>query len=466
MPTRSFLTRGQILENGSAISAVESDWEALDGVAVALKYTVKNTETGKTSAGDCTLNFSAIARTVTTSATRSQNAQTLTVLGSDLRGEDGWYVSAVDASGTHYTAEIVDGNVLISIPAGVYADEALSFTLAKDGESKTYSAKINVQIEDVNWAPTWADGSAAGSKTHAWGEQEKDDDYTLDVKDLVTDYDTAASEMTYAVKADSVTVTDTRTGYSTTGTLSVDANTGVVTFSPEDADFFGTVTFTISVTDKTVGTAAAQTSDFAFTLTISNVPDAPVPVKDANFTIKCAAVDKLNFTDLLKDQFRDPDESPATITVTYNGSAENTAPTEMGVYVISVTAADKDGNTATQDVTLRVSATATIEDASLDTDIMVDTTFATSTNITGELQNNYITTQEVTFNTNTVLAAGTKLSVGTTFSAGAQLACSNAGNLLNALPEGWTLSGDGKFVTNTSGAASVIPESITRDFED
>lgn len=145
-----------------------------------------------------------------------------------------------------------------------------SFTYTPDADydgadSFTYKAKdaagllsgtttVNLTVTPVNDAPVALDDSAS-----------TDEDVAVDVAVLGNDGD-----------ADSPTLTVTDASDGANGTTTYDADSVVYTPAP---DFFGTDSFTYSVSDGDGGTDAATV-----TVTVSNVNDAPVASADIGST--------------------------------------------------------------------------------------------------------------------------------------------------------------------------------------
>lgn len=418
---------GQLVLARGSISGIaeptDTDWEALDGATLEIVFVVTNTETGMTAESTLTVTFNSVAKSFKTDAERAQQEQTVEVNLSDLcdlNKNPGWKISNVTGGTDGVTAEVsADGTkVIITIPAGVYAEQEFSYTLAKDGEEKTYSSKISLTITDVNWNPEW-NGVATQDGVYVEAQNEKDEAYSITVDGKFKDaFDNSA--LTLALKEGSVTITDARTGFSTTGTVTLE--NGVVTFSPEDKNFFGTVEFTISVTDEAIGDAPANTKDFQFRLTVNNVNDAPVLKEGEKLSIAGIPGQTLNLS-ALADKFEDPDGDMVTITTP---DYKIPADAKIGINALEITVSDGHG-THTEIVSVLVNGKASqIKDQSLDTSVTVQNTYGPSLDDKGITLNETLTANAngIEVAEGTTLKAGTVLKAGTAFARGCEFTCS------------------------------------------
>lgn len=426
---------GQIILARASISGIDeptdADWEALDSVVTEVAFAVTNTETGRKAESVLNVTFNSVAKSFSAKTNREQTEQTVEIKLDDLCDQTrnpGWKISAAtvvtedgaSASGVTATVSADGTKIIVTIPAGVYAEQELVYTLAKDGVAKTYSSRISLEIKDVNWEPVWS-GVTTQNGVYVEAQDEKDDSYSISIADKFKDtFDN--SELTFVLKEGAVTVTDARNGYSTTGTVTLE--NGVVTFKPEDKNFFGTVEFTISVTDEAIGDAEAITKDFQFRLTINNVNDAPVLKAGETLTLSGKAGDVLKLSDLA-DKFEDPDGDVVTV-VTNDYQIPSDA--KIGVESLEITVSDGNG-THTEIATLLVNGKASeIKDESLDTSILVTNEYGPKLDESGVTLSETLTANDsgIKSESGTTLKAGTVLKAGTNFNRSCAFSCSEA----------------------------------------
>gem|GEM_PF-1526433 len=171
-----------------------------------------------------------------------------------------------------YTAELSGGGALpawLSIDAntGVLSGtpsngdvDTLSVTvIATDGDGLTASDNFDLVVDNTNDAPTLSSAIA---------EQSTDEDavYSFDAAAHFADVD-VGDTLTYTAEL--------LGGGALPAWLSIDADTGVLSGAPDDADV-GTIAVTVTVTDG-AGLAVGDTFD----LTVNSVNDAPVATSDS-----------------------------------------------------------------------------------------------------------------------------------------------------------------------------------------
>jgi len=404
-------------------TADDKAWEALNGTEVAFSYTIHNgthSDATKDTTGTYNLTLNAIAKSVTISdISRSKEAQSKTLTTSDFTEYPGFYVSAVtpktSVDGITATLKTSDHSVTVNVADGAYGNAEFIYTLTNGTDS--YTASIYVNVPCVNFPPVQAKGVL-----NETSQNEKDSAYVWTVNKEEYDFNDAFedpyddTDLTIELDAN-YTVTDGRTGFETSGTVSYDAESGKVTFTPEDKDFYGTVEFTLKVTDEAVGGKAAETSEFDFTLTINNTADAPRPIDGAVLTVSGKAGDVIDLSDL-KDQFYSPDGNEIA-SVKYNGSTTYTIPADAAVgvnYLEDVQVADSKNQAANADVTLLVNGTVQFTDQSL---------YAkkTETNsYSGKLSASKTLPDDVDLTATTTLAIDSVIKSGSTLAAGSSLA--------------------------------------------
>ncbi|MDO4627615.1 MAG: hypothetical protein Q4C70_00370 [Planctomycetia bacterium] len=407
--------------------AADTVWEALDGVEIQFTYTVKNDSTGQTAENTYTLQFSAAAHSVTETVERAQEAQKVTILYSELCSEAGATIGAVAGLPEGYTYVVTDaGNIEITIPAYARGEHNLTYTLTLNGEE--FSAHIYLNITDVNWAPTWSEiaQTEVVDGAYQWTVQEDQEDqtaknpiYSLNMGDKIVDVnnDTAFNDLEIVVK-EGYTVTDARTGYETTGTVTYDKATGNLIFTPDDKDFHGTVTVTLTVKDTAVGDAVAIQTDFPIILTINNKNDAPAPKEDANFIVSAKPGDVLNLQDLFGGMFTDPDGDAITIVSKTQDSAATisiASDCPMGVYEYTIIAKDGSAQTVEQKIYVAVGGETMIKDESLNPYIPATETHPAGTVFPSDttVSEDIVLECDIKAISGTVLKAGTILKAGT-----------------------------------------------------
>ncbi|WP_027330129.1 tandem-95 repeat protein [Marinimicrobium agarilyticum] len=149
------------------------------------------------------------------------------------------------------SAELVSGEVLYTPDTDFSGTDQFSYTIEDQNGDVSNVATVIINVNGVNDTPTALDDSAS-----------VDEDNPVDVDVTAND-----SDVDGTVNATTVQVLDDVAN----GTLSVDATTGVVTYTP-DENFNGTDTFTYVVQDDADGTSNEAT----VTLTVNSINDAPV----------------------------------------------------------------------------------------------------------------------------------------------------------------------------------------------
>ena len=165
----------------------------------------------------------------------------------DIDGDALSILSVQDA--THGTVGLdANGNVVFVPEANYNGPASFTYTVS-DGQGGTDTATVNLTVADVNDAPvvTVVDTTA-----------------TEDVAQVIAN----VSDIDGTIDASSISADN--------GTVTLDAITGDITYTP-DANFNGTDTVTISVTDND-GTTTTQTFD----VTVASVNDAPVAADDTH----------------------------------------------------------------------------------------------------------------------------------------------------------------------------------------
>ncbi len=194
-----------------------------------------------------------------TASTPEDTPVTVDVLANDTDTEgDALTVTAV-TSPVHGTAAVnVDGNAVDVTPDLNY-NGPLTFTYTvSDGNGGTATANVTVTVTPVNNAPIASDDS------------------------LSTEEDTPLSFLGSVllsndndVDGDTVQITSVQAGGLAHGTVTFDAGTDTITYTPSE-NYHGEASFTYMVTDGNGGTASATAQ-----ITVTPVDDAPVAVDDA-----------------------------------------------------------------------------------------------------------------------------------------------------------------------------------------
>lgn len=162
-------------------------------------------------------------------------------------------ITSAPANGS---AELVSGEVLYTPDTDYNGTDQFSYTIEDQNSGVSNVATVIINVNGVNDTPTAADDSAS-----------VDEDNAVDVDVTAND-----SDIDGTVDPTTVQVLDDVAN----GTVSVDATTGVITYTP-DENFSGTDTFTYVVQDDANGTSNEAT----VTLTVNPVNDAPVAADNA-----------------------------------------------------------------------------------------------------------------------------------------------------------------------------------------
>ncbi|MDY7231400.1 Ig-like domain-containing protein [Hyalangium rubrum] len=268
-------------------------------------------------------------------------AATLDVLANDSIAPDvgeTLTVTAVTQPATGGTAAVApDGSGVVFTPApGFTGIVTLTYTVS-DSRGGTAIVTVTVDVGAVNTPPTANDDSLT-----------VDEDSTATVVNVLAN-DTAAPDV-------GETLTVTAVTQPTHGTVTLTG--GVVRYQPE-ADFFGTDTFTYTISDGNGGTDTATV-----TVTVSEVNDPPAAANDV-LTVSEDSVPTV--VDVLANDTFAPDvgetltvievTQPANGTVTLVGGVVSYQPNPnfFGTDTFSYTVSDGNGGTATATVTVTVS---------------------------------------------------------------------------------------------------------------
>jgi hypothetical protein len=154
---------------------------------------------------------------------------------------------------TSGTAALINGQVRYTPNANFFGTDSFTYTIA-DGNGGTDTATVTVTVTNVNDAPDAVDDSA-----------------TVD-EDSSNNVIAVLANDSFAPDAGE-TLTVTAVGMATSGTAAL--INGQVAYTP-NANFFGTDSFTYTISDGNGGTDTATV-----TVTITNVNDAPDAVDDS-----------------------------------------------------------------------------------------------------------------------------------------------------------------------------------------
>lgn len=419
------LTRGTI--DGNA--GTSEEWEALHGSTIVIPYEIQNTDTECTNTGNFIVKLNAIAKSVTKSYRRSDADEYYEIPLSEFTDftEDGFKVvnlSFVRGSQDVSAGVNSEGGVGVSITAGCDVDTVYEYMLSNG--TTTYYAQLYISIDGYNWAPELKPGIPTSIE-----EPEREPDattgyvvYDCPIGDIFVD---PVDNTDLTIMLVGGTITDARTGevyededIADFGFGGFDEETGVIWFSPFDKDFYGTIQFTVAVTDGPAGTkqAAPRTSMFTFTATITNTADAPKVVPGADLVLSGNPGDVFDLSEEV-GKFFSPDGDD-TLEVVYGDSTTYTIPedAQFGSYTIEVTVNDTtNGLSSNFEYTVVVSGSAMITDDSLDVTKQKETTIRSGVALADNktLDQNLTLTAEATLATGSVLKAGTVLSAGTKF---------------------------------------------------
>ena len=243
--------------------------------------------------------------------------------------------------------EIVEDTGQIQVAPGVTLDRERTpsyevTVTASDGKGGTDSITVTINVSNVNEAPTAVNDTAT---------TDEDQSVRIDVLDNDTDPDTERAALTVSVLRDPLD-----------GTARVESDR-TITYTP-NANFAGENSFTYSVSDGSLSDAGSVT------VTVEAVNDAPAfPAATAERTVseQAKAGDPvgaaLTATDVDGDTLTygltgaaasdfEIDEQTGQITVA-EGAALNVA---LSPYTVTVTADDRQGETAMVEVTITVTA--------------------------------------------------------------------------------------------------------------
>ncbi|MDH3632000.1 MAG: retention module-containing protein, partial [Gammaproteobacteria bacterium] len=286
----------------------------------------------------------------------------------------------IDPTTVVITTGPTNGTVSVNATTGVvtytpntnyFGPDSFSYTVEDDDGQVSNIAAVNLTVTDVNDAPVAVVDSASVAE-----------DGSVDVDVVANDTDLDGT-------IDPTTVVIT-TGPSN-GTVSVNATTGVVTYTP-NANYFGPDSFSYTVEDDD-----GQVSNVAaVSLTVTDVNDAPVAVVDSASVAEDGSVD-VNV--LLNDTDLDGTIDPTTVVITTgptNGTVSVNATTGVVTYTpnanyfgpdsFSYTVEDDDGqvsNIAAVSLTVTdvndapvavVDSASVAEDGSVDVDVVANDT--------------------------------------------------------------------------------------------
>jgi VCBS repeat-containing protein len=228
----------------------------------------------------------------------------IAVLGNDNIGPDTGETLAVTAVGAaaHGTTAFTATGVTYTPAADYYGADSFTYTIG-DGNGGTATATVSVTVTNVNDNPV----AVADTKSAT--------------EDTVLSF-AAADLVANDTDADNVAPTAANQGLSVAAvTTTADTNGGVVligqtiSYSPA-ANFYGTASFTYTLTDGLGGTTSGTV-----TVNVSNVNDAPVAVSDVKSTNEDVQL-VLSQADL-KGNDTDIDNTNAQLSVTGVSNASN-----------------------------------------------------------------------------------------------------------------------------------------------
>jgi cyclophilin family peptidyl-prolyl cis-trans isomerase len=278
----------------------------------------------------------------------------LDALGNDLTTPDaaGGFleVDSVGASalggvvtvGTNKTHILYDAPADLSISPGDTTTDTFTYTI-RDSDGLTDTATVTVILEAINDPPTANDFTVTDSIS------EDSVDFSIDV--LANASTAPDNNETLSIFA----VVD-----SANGTVRIDTVNQVVLYTP-DADFFGTDSFTYTVSDGNTGMASATV-----TVNVSNVNDDPTANDDSVQAFKNQG--PFTFDVLANDSFApDPEETltvtqvgqtsaSGTVSIIDNGSMVSYTPAAdfTGTETFTYTIEDASGASSTATVTVEV----------------------------------------------------------------------------------------------------------------
>ncbi|MCG8607944.1 tandem-95 repeat protein, partial [bacterium] len=164
-----------------------------------------------------------------------------------------------DASNGSASVDLTTGVVTYTPNNNFFGSDTFTYSVADDEGDVSNIANVIITISDDNDPPVASDDTATTPE-----------DTAVTIPVLANDSDLDGTLQSGSVKV----VTDVGNGSTT-----IDPNTGVVTYSPA-VDFFGSDSFTYTVTDDDGGVSNVAT----VTVTVSDVNDSPVAVSDTSGT--------------------------------------------------------------------------------------------------------------------------------------------------------------------------------------
>ena len=178
-----------------------------------------------------------------------------TLSGSDVDGDAITYALVGAGSANGGTVTVATGGAFTYTPAADFHGTDTFEVIANDGVADSAGVTITVTVAPINDAPVASDLSVQGTEG------------------------SGATGSVAATDADGDALTHTVVSQPTQGTLSLDASTGMFTYTPTDADFNGSDTFTFVANDGQVDSNTATV-----TIDIAAVNDDPVAI-DTSITI-------------------------------------------------------------------------------------------------------------------------------------------------------------------------------------
>lgn len=225
------------------------------------------------------------------SASEAQNPQTLTI-------------TSVSALTTNGGSVMINGSDITYTPATDYNGTfEFTYTAIDDGTTPSAlssTATVTITVDPVNDAPIATGDSASVNEDHS-----------LDL--LVTDLlSNDANGPATATDESTQTLTVTSVDSMSQNGATVSLSGGTITYSPP-ADFFGTDTFTYTITDDG---SPAESDSALITITVQPINDAPISgIDDAATAFKDAPL-TINVRELLDNDSTGPaNESDQTLSV-------------------------------------------------------------------------------------------------------------------------------------------------------